>query len=77
MPTNLREALVDEIRDLFSAEKQILKALPKMIKGANSEELRDAFESHLEETHGQVARLERVFTTTPRLETFRSSAAAL
>jgi ferritin-like metal-binding protein YciE len=61
MPTNLREALVDEIRDLFSAEKQILKALPKMIKGANSEELRDAFESHLEETHGQVARLERVF----------------
>ena len=61
MPTNLREALVDEVRDLFSAEKQILKALPKMIKGANSEELRDAFESHLEETHGQVTRLERVF----------------
>ena len=61
MPTNLREALVDEIRDLFSAEKQILKALPKMIKGATSEELRTAFESHLEETHGQVARLERAF----------------
>ena len=61
MPTNLREALVDEIRDIYNAEKQIVKALPKMIKGATSEELRDAFESHLEETHGQVNRLERVF----------------
>jgi len=61
MPTNLREALVDEIRDIYNAEKQIVKALPKMIKGATSEELREAFESHLEETHGQVNRLERVF----------------
>lgn len=61
MPTNLREALVDEIRDIFNAEKQVVKALPKMIKGATSEELREAFESHLEETHGQVTRLERVF----------------
>jgi ferritin-like metal-binding protein YciE len=61
MPSNLREALVDEIRDIYHAEKQIVKALPKMIKAASSEELRDAFESHLEETHGQVSRLERVF----------------
>jgi ferritin-like metal-binding protein YciE len=61
MPTNLREALVDEIRDIYNAEKQIVKALPKMIKGATSDELREAFESHLEETHGQVSRLERVF----------------
>jgi ferritin-like metal-binding protein YciE len=58
---NLREALVDEIRDLYNAEKQLVKALPKMAKGASSEELREAFESHLEETEGQVARLERVF----------------
>lgn len=58
---NLREALVEEIRDLYNAEKQLLKALPKMAKGASSDELRDAFESHLEETEGQVARLERVF----------------
>lgn len=58
---NLREALVDEIRDLYNAEKQLTKALPKMAKGATSEELREAFESHLEETEGQVARLERVF----------------
>ena len=58
---NLREALVEEIRDLYNAEKQLLKALPKMAKGASSDELREAFESHLDETEGQVTRLERVF----------------
>lgn len=61
MPTNLREALVEEIKDLYNAEKQIVKALPKMAKGATNDELREAFESHLEETQGQVTRLERVF----------------
>jgi ferritin-like metal-binding protein YciE len=61
MPTNLREALVDEIKDIYNAEKQIVKALPKMVKGATSDELREAFESHLEETENQVTRLERVF----------------
>jgi ferritin-like metal-binding protein YciE len=59
--SNLRDALVDEIKDIYNAEKQIVKALPKMVKGATSEELRDAFESHLEETQNQVTRLERVF----------------
>ena len=58
---NLREALVEEIRDLYNAEKQLLKALPKMAKGASSDELRNAFESHFEETEGHVSRLERVF----------------
>jgi ferritin-like metal-binding protein YciE len=58
---NLREALVDEIRDLYNAEKQLTKALPKLAKASTSEELRDAFESHLEETEGHVTRLERVF----------------
>ena len=58
---NLREALVDEIRDLYNAEKQLTKALPKLAKGATNEELREAFESHLEETENQVTRLERVF----------------
>jgi ferritin-like metal-binding protein YciE len=58
---NLREALVEEIRDLYNAEKQLTKALPKLAKGATSEELREAFESHLEETEGHVTRLERVF----------------
>ena len=61
MPTNLREALVDEIKDIYNAEKQIVKALPKMVKGATSDELREAFESHLDETENQVTRLERVF----------------
>jgi len=61
MPTNLREALVDEIKDIYNAEKQIVKALPKMAKGATSDELREAFESHLEETENQISRLERVF----------------
>ena len=58
---NLREALVEEIRDLYNAEKQLVKALPKMAKAAESDELRTAFEEHLEETEGQVTRLERVF----------------
>ena len=58
---NLREALVEEIKDIYNAEKQLVKALPKMAKGAESDELREAFEKHLEETEGQVTRLERVF----------------
>ena len=58
---NLREALVEEIRDLYNAEKQLVKALPKMAKGAESDELREAFEMHLQETEGQVTRLESVF----------------
>jgi ferritin-like metal-binding protein YciE len=59
--SNLREALVDEIRDLYNAEKQLTKALPKLAKSATSDELREAFESHLEETEGHVTRLEQVF----------------
>ena len=59
--SNLREALVEEIKDLYNAEKQLIKALPKMAKGATSDELCEAFEAHLEETEAQVTRLERVF----------------
>lgn len=55
----LEDLLNDELKDLYSAENQILKALPKMAKAAQSEELRMAFEEHLEQTKGQVARLER------------------
>ena len=58
---NLREALVDEIRDLYNAEKQLTKALPKLAKAASNPKLRQAFESHLKETQGQIARLEQVF----------------
>ncbi|HVJ27877.1 MAG TPA: ferritin-like domain-containing protein [Vicinamibacterales bacterium] len=57
----LHDAFLDELRDTYDAEKQIIKALPKMVKAASSPELRSAFEMHLEETRGQVARLEEVF----------------
>lgn len=57
----LRDSLVDEIKDLFNAEKQLTKALPKMAKNATNPELRAALESHLAETHEQIARLEQVF----------------
>lgn len=58
---NLHELFVDEIRDLYNAEKQLIKALPKMAKNASAGDLRMAIEAHLEETRGQVERLERVF----------------
>jgi ferritin-like metal-binding protein YciE len=57
----LHDAFLDELRDCYDAEKQLTKALPKMAKAATSAELRDAFESHLEETQGHVERLEQVF----------------
>jgi ferritin-like metal-binding protein YciE len=57
----LHDAFLDELRDTYDAEKQLTKALPKMAKAANSPELRSAFEMHLEETRGQIARLEEVF----------------
>jgi ferritin-like metal-binding protein YciE len=57
---SLQELLIDELKDLYSAERQILRALPKLIKGATSPELQEAFSSHLEETKGQVERLEKM-----------------
>jgi len=59
----LHDAFVDEMRDAYDAEKQILKALPKMAKAASSDDLRAAFETHLEETRGQVTRLENAFAS--------------
>ena len=56
-----REAFLEELRDVYDAEKQLTKALPKLAKAASSTQLRTAFEEHLEETKGQVERLERVF----------------
>ena len=50
-----------ELKDLYSAEKQLTKALPKMAKAATNEDLKQAFESHLEETEGQIERLEKIF----------------
>jgi ferritin-like metal-binding protein YciE len=57
----LREFFVEELKDIYYAEKQIVKTLPKMKKAATSEELKTAFESHLTMTQEQVARLEHVF----------------
>ena len=56
----LQELLVDELKDLFNAENQIVKALPKMAKAASSAELKRAFEKHLVETRRQVERLEQI-----------------
>jgi ferritin-like metal-binding protein YciE len=57
----LHDAFIDELRDAYDAEKQLTNALAKLAKTASNPKLRDAFESHLEETHGHVARLEQVF----------------
>ena len=57
----LHDAFIDELRDAYDAEKQLTKALPKMAKAASSPDLRAAFEAHLEETRGQIDRLEQVF----------------
>jgi ferritin-like metal-binding protein YciE len=57
----LHDAFLDELRDAYDAEKQLLKALPKMAKKATSEDLTAAFEAHLEETRGHVEKLEQVF----------------
>jgi ferritin-like metal-binding protein YciE len=58
---NLRQLYVEELRDLYNAENQLVKALPKMAKGASSDELKQAFENHLEQTEGHVERLEKIF----------------
>jgi ferritin-like metal-binding protein YciE len=58
---NLNDLFLDTLKDIYFAEKQILKALPKMAKAAQSDQLRAAFEKHHSETEGQVERLERVF----------------
>jgi ferritin-like metal-binding protein YciE len=55
----VKDLLADEIKDLYSAEKQLTRALPKMMKGATNAALKDAFKTHLEETKGQVTRLEK------------------
>jgi len=59
----LHDAFIDELRDAYDAEKQLIKALPKMAKAASSPALRAAFESHLKETQGQVVRLEKAFAS--------------
>ena len=59
---SLDEIYVDALKDLYSAENQLIKALPKMAKAAESSDLRKAFESHLKETQRQAERIERIFS---------------
>jgi ferritin-like metal-binding protein YciE len=56
----VKDLLEDEIKDLYSAEKQLIKAIPKMAKGSNDPALQEAFKGHLKETENQVTRLEKV-----------------
>ena len=58
---SLRKLYVEELKDLYSAEKQLVQALPKMAKKSSNAQLRAAFEEHLRVTQGQVERLERIF----------------
>ena len=59
----LHDAFVDELRDTYDAEKQVTKALPKMVKAASSPQLKTAFQNHLAETRTQIGRLEKVFAS--------------
>jgi ferritin-like metal-binding protein YciE len=64
MPNDsLKKLYVEELKDLYSAENQLVKALPKMAKAASSDELRKGFEQHLEQTKGHVERLETIFSS--------------
>lgn len=61
MENELKELFIEELADILHAEKQLTKALPKLAKAAESDELREAFESHLEETETHISRIEQVF----------------
>jgi ferritin-like metal-binding protein YciE len=63
MPGTLHDAFIDELRDAYDAEKQLIKALPKLARAATSPQLRKAFESHLRETQGHAKRIERAFAS--------------
>lgn len=72
---SLHDLLIHELKDIYSAEKQLTKALPKMAKAASNEQLKEAFKVHLEETKGQIERLEQIFKDlgkSPRGETCKA-----
>jgi hypothetical protein len=70
---SLRELYIDELKDIYSAEKQLTKALPKMAKAASSPDLRKGFEGHLKQTEGHVQRLEQIFTMLGRKPEVRNA----
>jgi ferritin-like metal-binding protein YciE len=72
---SLQELLVDEMRDLYSAENQLLKALPKMSKKASNAQLKKAFETHTRETEGHVQRLQKAFEKLGKKPTGKKCAA--
>ena len=61
MEKNLKYLLIDELHDILSSEEQIVEALPEMVQSSESPDLKNAFESHLKETKGQIQRLEKIF----------------
>jgi ferritin-like metal-binding protein YciE len=65
---NLHSLLVEELQDLYSAENQIIEALPDMIEEASSPDLKGALQQHLEETRGQVRRLDQIFSQIPNVK---------
>ena len=72
---SLQELLVEEMRDIYNAEKQLLKALPKMAKKATNPQLKKAFETHTRETEGHVSRLEKSFEKLGKKPTGKKCAA--
>ena len=69
---SLETLLIEELRDLYNAERQILKALPKMAKAASSPSLQKGFQEHLQQTQTQVERLDKIFATWASLQKARS-----
>ena len=72
---SLQELLVHDLRDLYSAENQLLKAMPKMAKKASNPDLKKAFETHMRETEGQVQRLPKIFEKLGKKPTGKKCAA--
>jgi ferritin-like metal-binding protein YciE len=64
----LRELLIEQCQDLYSAEQQIIDALPKMVEKASAPELKSAFQQHLEQTKSHVMRLDQIFTHFPKVD---------
>ena len=72
---SLQELLIEEMRDIYSAEKQLTKAMPKMAKKASNPQLKKAFETHLRETEVQIQRLEKIFEKLGKKPTGKKCAA--
>jgi ferritin-like metal-binding protein YciE len=72
---SLQELLIEEMRDLYSAENQLLKAMPRMAKKASNPQLKKAFETHMKETEGQVQRLQKIFDKLGKKPTGKKCAA--